>query len=202
MLTAFSQGQIPPSDGFNALKDSILVKRVWGEVMTPLGLLRFGRMGSQWGLGLLAAFCTAFYMFRLMGMTFYGKSRVDPEVEPRIHESPPSMVGPLVLLAIPTTFLGLLIGTGLFVNDGGKVAFDPGGPVLGISPIKKWLEPVFHPGEVILGITFPEYEFFGLNGGLLIISVAMDESVGLPSPMTQSSTSDDRPPVISLGSTD
>ncbi len=53
-LVVFSQGQVPPSDGFNATKDSILVKRVWGEVMTPVGLLRFGRMGSHWGLGILA----------------------------------------------------------------------------------------------------------------------------------------------------
>ncbi|MEX1295794.1 MAG: NADH-quinone oxidoreductase subunit L, partial [Candidatus Limnocylindrales bacterium] len=124
-------------------------------------------------VGVLVAALTGFYMFRLMGLTFYGKSRVDPEVEPKIHESPPSMVGPLVLLAIPTIFLGLVIGTGLFVTDAGKVAFDPDGPILGTSPIKKWLEPVFHPGEAILGITFPEYEFFGLNGGLLIVSVAM-----------------------------
>ena len=124
-------------------------------------------------VGIIVAALTAFYMFRLMGLTFYGESRVDPEVEPKIHESPPSMVAPLVLLAIPTMFLGLLIGTGLFVNDSGKVAFDPGGPVLGISPIKQWLEPVFHPGEVILGISFPEYEFFGLDGALLVISVAM-----------------------------
>jgi len=132
-------------------------------------------LGFEWvyivGIGVAAL--TGFYMFRLMGLTFYGKSRVDPEVEPKIHESPPSMVGPLVLLAIPTIFLGLVIGTGLFVNDAGKIAFDPGGPVLGTSPIKKWLEPVFHPGEVILGITFPDYAFFGLNGGLLIASVAM-----------------------------
>jgi uncharacterized protein (TIGR04551 family) len=53
-LVAFSQGQQPPVEGVNAIKDSILVKRVWGEVLTPLGLLRFGRMGSEWGLGLLA----------------------------------------------------------------------------------------------------------------------------------------------------
>ena len=31
---------------------------------------------------------TAFYMFRLMGKTFYGESHVDPDVEPNIHESP------------------------------------------------------------------------------------------------------------------
>ncbi len=53
-LVGFSQGQQAPVEGVNAIKDSILVKRVWGEVMTPLGLLRFGRMGSEWGLGLLA----------------------------------------------------------------------------------------------------------------------------------------------------
>jgi len=53
-LVMFSPGQIPPTAGFNSLRDSITVKRVWGEVMTPLGLLRFGRMPSHWGLGLLA----------------------------------------------------------------------------------------------------------------------------------------------------
>ena len=59
-------------------------------------------------------------------------------------------------LAIPTIFLGLAIG------------LPPGD-----STIKHWLEPVFHPGEVILGITFPEYQFIGLNGGLIVISVAL-----------------------------
>ncbi len=53
-LVAFSQGQIPPTAGFNSTRNSIAVKRLWGEVMTPLGLLRFGRMPSHWGLGLLA----------------------------------------------------------------------------------------------------------------------------------------------------
>jgi len=53
-LVVFSQGQTPPVQGINSLRDSITVKRAWGEVMTPLGLLRFGRMPSHWGLGLLA----------------------------------------------------------------------------------------------------------------------------------------------------
>ena len=53
-MVGFSQGQQPPVEGINSIKDSILVRRIWGEVMTPLGLLRFGRMGSQWGLGILA----------------------------------------------------------------------------------------------------------------------------------------------------
>ena len=108
-----------------------------------------------YAIGVTVAALTGFYMFRLMGLTFYGKSRVDPKVEPKIHESPPSMVGPLVLLAIPTVLLGLAIGL-----------------PLGDSTIKHWLEPVFHPGEVILGLTFPKYEFFGISGVLILISVA------------------------------
>ena len=42
------------SPGRTALSDSIVVKRVWGEYLTPVGLLRFGRMPSHWGLGMLA----------------------------------------------------------------------------------------------------------------------------------------------------
>jgi uncharacterized protein (TIGR04551 family) len=45
--------QVPPRSGINALQDSIAVKRVYGEVSTPVGILRFGRMGSQWGLGIM-----------------------------------------------------------------------------------------------------------------------------------------------------
>src|SRR5687768_6238700 len=53
-LLAFSQTQIAPSDGVNSLTDSIRVKRVWAEIMTPLGQLRVGRMPSHFGMGLLA----------------------------------------------------------------------------------------------------------------------------------------------------
>ena len=76
---------------------------------------------------------TAFYMFRLMGMTFWGPSRVDPEKEHHIHESPPSMTRPLILLAIPAVFLGLLIG------------FPPESGLL-----HTWLAPIFeahHRGQ-------------------------------------------------------
>ncbi len=78
-----------------------------------------------WGLGLAGALLTAFYMFRLMTLTFYGKSRVEDGVHP--HESPRSMT---VVLQIPA---GLSI-------VGGWV---------GIAFIKGWdrfaafLEPVF-----------------------------------------------------------
>ncbi len=52
-IGAFSSTQWAPSAGQNSLSDSIVVKRVWGEYMTPFGQLRFGRMPSHWGLGML-----------------------------------------------------------------------------------------------------------------------------------------------------
>jgi uncharacterized protein (TIGR04551 family) len=52
-IGAFSNTQWAPVSGVNSTKDSILVKRVWGEYATPIGQLRFGRMPSHWGLGML-----------------------------------------------------------------------------------------------------------------------------------------------------
>jgi uncharacterized protein (TIGR04551 family) len=45
--------QGPPTAGVNSLQNSINVQRVWGEYMTPVGQLRFGRMPGQWGLGMV-----------------------------------------------------------------------------------------------------------------------------------------------------
>ncbi len=53
-LGAFDTTQVPPTAGVNGFRDSIRVKRVWAEYMTPVGQLRFGRMPSHWGLGILA----------------------------------------------------------------------------------------------------------------------------------------------------
>jgi uncharacterized protein (TIGR04551 family) len=44
--------QVPPNAGLNAALSNIEVKRVWGEVSTPVGLLKFGRMGTNFGLGI------------------------------------------------------------------------------------------------------------------------------------------------------
>ena len=52
-ISLFDVSQEPPTSGVNGLKDSIRVKRVWGEYQTPVGELRFGRMPSHWGLGIL-----------------------------------------------------------------------------------------------------------------------------------------------------
>jgi len=86
---------IPGLAGFFS-KDEIL----WQAYSSP--------QGSQllWFVGLATAGLTAFYMWRLMNMTFYGKSRVAPEVAKHIHESPPSMTVPLSLLALGSIFAG------------------------------------------------------------------------------------------------
>ena len=55
---------------------------------------------------LLAAFLTAFYSWRLLFMTFHGKSRADHHVLEHAHESPWVMLGPLVVLAIGAVFAG------------------------------------------------------------------------------------------------
>jgi uncharacterized protein (TIGR04551 family) len=52
LYDVFNETQLTPSSGVNSFTDSIRVKRAYGEVSTPVGVLRFGRMGAHWGLGL------------------------------------------------------------------------------------------------------------------------------------------------------
>ena len=75
----------PPLAGFFS-KDEIL----WQAFSSPLGHPAF------WAVGALAAACTAFYMTRLMALTFWGESRASKDVHP--HESPFSMTFPLMVL--------------------------------------------------------------------------------------------------------
>src|SRR5438309_1740762 len=58
-----------------------------------------------YAIGLLTALLTAFYMFRLIFLTFHGKQRYD-EHHVHVHESPWSMLGPLVILAVLSIFGG------------------------------------------------------------------------------------------------
>jgi NADH-quinone oxidoreductase subunit L len=85
-------------------------------------------------VGLIAAFITAFYTFRMIFMTFFGKPRMDEETEKHVHESPWSMLVPLIVLAVASLLGGFL---GL-----------PGE----LGAIQKFLEPVFAPANAILGI--------------------------------------------------
>ena len=109
---------IPPLAGFVS-KDEILWQ-TWSSAGGAYRLL--------WWVGYATALMTAFYMFRLMFLTFHGKPRMSHEVEHHIHESPKSMTAPLVILAVCAAGAGLL---GWPHSLGGSNRFE------------KFLEPVF-----------------------------------------------------------
>ncbi|MGD0362995.1 MAG: NADH-quinone oxidoreductase subunit L [Bryobacteraceae bacterium] len=111
---------IPGFAGFFS-KDEIL----WQTYSSPAG------SKALWFVGLATAGLTAFYMWRLMNMTFYGKSRVAPEVAAHIHESPPAMTVPLIVLAAGGVFAGWL-GVPRAWNLSER-----------FYTFEKWLEPAF-----------------------------------------------------------
>ena len=67
-------------------------------------------------LGTIAAFLTAFYSWRLLFMTFHGAPRADAHTMEHVHESPPTMWGPLVLLSVGAVFAGWLLHN-QFIGD-------------------------------------------------------------------------------------
>ncbi|PWK16254.1 NADH-quinone oxidoreductase subunit L [Tumebacillus permanentifrigoris] len=95
LIGALALSGIPPFAGFWS-KDEIL-----------LGALKSGNT-TLFVLGLIAAFCTAFYIFRVFFMTFTGEFRGEKEVYEHAHESGSVMTIPLVLLSIMAIVAGLL----------------------------------------------------------------------------------------------
>ncbi len=111
---------VPLTAGFFS-KDEILYRAfLWSPVI--------------WAVAAATAVLTAFYMTRLMGLTFWGKSRVDPHAEARVHEAPGVMKWPLVILACLALAGGLL-----------SVPAALGGHYMPFT-LERWLEPVFEPG--------------------------------------------------------
>jgi NADH-quinone oxidoreductase subunit L len=70
--------------------------------------LMLDRYLALWGVGIVTAGLTAFYMFRLLFETFYGRSRLPVEMEGHIHESPKTMTVPLMILAFFSIVSGWL----------------------------------------------------------------------------------------------
>jgi NADH-quinone oxidoreductase subunit L len=68
----------------------------------------YGSNKMLWVVGVIGALMTAFYSWRLMYLTFYGKSRMDHEVEHHVHESPKIMTVPLMILAFFSIFIGMI----------------------------------------------------------------------------------------------
>ena len=61
-----------------------------------------------WFIGWLTAGMTALYMFRQLFLVFHGECRADEHVKAHIHESPPVMTAPLIVLALGSIFAGWL----------------------------------------------------------------------------------------------
>ena len=89
-----------------------------------------------WLLGFLGAGLTAFYMMRLVSLTFLGRNRASEDVKHHIHESPATMTAPLVILAV-LSLAGGWIGIPHFMG--------------GSNHFEHWLEPVFHHEVVVAG---------------------------------------------------
>jgi NADH-quinone oxidoreductase subunit L len=125
----------------------------WSKDEILAGAIKSGGINILWWLvGLLTAFLTAFYMFRLLYLTFYGTSRVEHHVAEHLHEAPPAMRVPLMLLAV----LSLL---------GGFLGFPPEHGAL-----HRFFEPVFAAAEHVRG--GPHHFGFG-DVVLMLISLAV-----------------------------
>jgi NADH-quinone oxidoreductase subunit L len=118
-----------------------------------------------WAIGYFTAGMTAFYMFRLIFMTFHGTSRVDHEVEHHVHESPKSMLVPLVILAALSFVGGWISWPEVF---GGNSHFIHFLSTVVAVPHEARMEPVKGPGseqgEILLMM---------LSEGLVILGILL-----------------------------
>jgi NADH-quinone oxidoreductase subunit L len=137
---------IPPLAGFFS-KDEIL----WKAFSHGYYIL--------WLMVLLGAGLTAFYMFRLLSLTFDGEKRWDAGKHP--HEAPATMTIPLIILAVLSAVGGFV---GIPVSLGGGNA------------IEHWLDPIFEKAneKMLLGlhdVEVLEYVLMGLSVGVALVGI-------------------------------
>ncbi len=147
---------IPGFSGFFS-KDEIL----WQAFANPL---HGGLNTLLWLFGACAALLTAFYMFRLVFMTFHGTCRIKSGAEKHLHESPMVIVIPLLILAFFSVFGGYL-GIPKLIGD-----------VFGGIPnyMEHFLAPVFaNANEYIHAHTHHGHHSHALEWGLMALSVVI-----------------------------
>jgi NADH-quinone oxidoreductase subunit L len=137
---------IPGLAGFFS-KDEIL----WQVFSSPHG------SKAVYTVGIITATMTAFYMWRLMFMTFYGASRAEAHVQQHIHESPKTMTVPLIALAAGSA-LGGWIGVPKLWS-----AFPEA-----FRAFEHWLEPVFAASAAHHAAEHPEAALEWLLMGLSV----------------------------------
>src|SRR3954449_7908850 len=138
---------IPPFSGFFS-KDENLAMAVARGADQPVFYLFYG-------LGVLAALLTAFYMARLMAMTFLGENRTGEQERTHLHEAPWIMTGPLVVLGVLSAIGGALNLPEVF---GGHQA------------LEHWLEPVPAPSAAVVRFEAPHgaTEYYLIGAAVLI----------------------------------
>jgi NADH-quinone oxidoreductase subunit L len=154
LIASLAIAGIPPLSGFFS-KDEILWKAF------SQGSMVF------WIFGWLGAGLTAFYMFRLVSLTFEGNSRWSSHVHP--HEAPPMMTIPLIILAV-LSIVGGIVGIPASLGGG--------------NAIERWLEPVFFNAETRLS-TMPtgsvpqEYLLMALSVAMALGCIVLARTIYL-----------------------
>jgi len=154
LLATIAIAGIPPFSGFFS-KDEIL----WKAFTFPYAPV-FGKV--IWFIGACGAGITAFYMFRMIFMTFHGEFRGDEHTRQHLHESPFSMTIPLMILAFLSVTGGFL-GVPHIIGD-----------QLGHFPnyFEEFLHPVFQTSHNIIhnAVHAPHPPVF-VEWGLMALSV-------------------------------
>ena len=123
---------IPPLSGFFS-KDEILAAAFARGAEMPVYYMFYA-------FGVVSALLTAFYMARLIAMTFLGENRTGAEEGRHLHEAPWIMTGPLLVLGV-LTVIGGAINLPTFVG--------------GHHGLEQWLEPVLEPGMRVMPLEMP-----------------------------------------------
>ena len=101
----------PGFSGFYS-KD-IIIEAVHGSTIPGAGLAYWAVLGG--------VFITAFYSFRMFFLVFHGQARFDEHTREHLHEPPKVVTVPLILLAIPSMFIGALtVGAVVFGDFFGR----------------------------------------------------------------------------------
>ena len=114
-----------------------------------------------WILALAAAMLTAFYMTRMMVMTFHGSNRTGSEESKHLHEAPAVMWVPLAILAVLSIF-----GGWINVPEALQSGWAGLGGVLPMSEwLHHWLEPITAQAHHVQEVNLGQYSYYAPFGG-------------------------------------
>ncbi|MCG8027950.1 MAG: NADH-quinone oxidoreductase subunit L [Candidatus Thiodiazotropha taylori] len=120
--------------------------------------------GYAYWLVLAGVFVTALYSFRMFFLVFHGEGPRDEHAKDHLHESPKVVTVPLILLAIPSVFLGYLTIDTMLFGDWFKDALY----VLPEHDTLAAVQAMVHSGDGMLGHTFASVAFYLAMGGLAL----------------------------------